>query len=107
MLAESPLILSGDESTLDELILAAYRRRKLTPTVAARSAQVDFIFELVAAGTGVAFLPRAIAEQRHHRSVRAVPLREPAFEWRIAFCWRRGAHPSAAAQAWLSHAREG
>ena len=105
-LAQSPIVLSGDESTLDDLILEAYRKRKLAPAVAARSSQVDFVFELVAAGTGIAFLPRPVAEQRRHRSVRAVPLREPRLEWRIAFCWRRGAHLSAAARAWLAHAHD-
>jgi DNA-binding transcriptional LysR family regulator len=105
-LAEMPLVLSGDEPTLDDLVLEAYRKRKLTPTVAARSAQVDFVFELVAAGTGIAFLPRPIAEQRRHRAVRSLPLKEPRLEWRIAICWLRGAHLSAAARAWLAHARE-
>jgi DNA-binding transcriptional LysR family regulator len=103
-LAGKPLILSGDEETLDALVLDAYRKAKLVPEISAQSAQVDFIFELVAAGTGIAFLPRAVAEQRKHRSVRIVLVRDPVLEWRLAFAWRRGAHLSVAARAWLEHA---
>jgi DNA-binding transcriptional LysR family regulator len=60
----------------------------------------------VAAGTGIAFLPRVVAEQRVHRSVRLALLDEPKCEWRTALAWRRGGHLSHAARAWLAHARE-
>jgi len=46
---------------LNELILDACRSKRITPKIAARSGQVDFIFELVAAGVGIAFLPRVVA----------------------------------------------
>jgi DNA-binding transcriptional LysR family regulator len=103
-LAGKSLILSGDEPALDALVLDAYRRKKLAPEISAHSAQVDFIFELVATGIGIAFLPRAVAEQRKHRAVHIVVVRDPVIEWRIAFAWRRGAHLSVAARAWLEHA---
>src|SRR6267378_2435192 len=74
--------------------------------IAGRSSQVDFIFELVAAGAGIAFLPRVLAEQRPHRLVRRVPLDEPQCEWRIALAWRRSGYLSNAARAWLAHAGE-
>jgi DNA-binding transcriptional LysR family regulator len=102
-LAHFPLILFEEGLALNDLILEAFRKKGLSPKVAARSSQVDFIFELVAAGTGIGFLPRVIADQRGHRSVRCVALDEPRCEWRIAFAWRRAAHLSAAAQAWLAH----
>ena len=105
-LAGSPLILFEEGFALNDLILAACRKRGLEPIVAARSSQVGFIFELVAAGTGVGFLPRAAAQQRVHRSVRLARLDEPGCKWTTALAWRRGAHLSHAARAWLAHARE-
>ena len=104
-LAEAPFILFEEGFALNELILAACRNRGITPNIAARSSQLDFIFELVAAGVGIAFLPRVLAEQRPHRLVRRALLDEPKCEWRIALAWRRGGYLSQAARAWLAHVR--
>ena len=101
-LRDQPIVLPEEGSDFGELVLDAYRRSGITPTIAARSSQVDFVFELVAAGAGAAFLPRSIAQQRSHRLVVGVPLDEPRCRWRIAYAWRHGAHVSAAARAWLS-----
>jgi DNA-binding transcriptional LysR family regulator len=105
-LAELPFILFEEGFALNEVILDACRNKGITPQIAARSGQVDFIFELVAAGAGIAFLPRVLGEQRPHRLVRCVPLDEPKCQWRIALAWRRGGYLSHAARAWLAHARE-
>src|SRR5438128_2511966 len=105
-LAGSPLILFEEGFALNDLILEAFRKKGVSPKVAARSSQVDFIFELVAAGSGIAFLPRAVAEQRAHRSVRLALLDEPKCKWSTALAWRRGGHLSHAARAWLAHAQE-
>jgi DNA-binding transcriptional LysR family regulator len=105
-LAGFPFILFEEGFALNELILDACRNKRIAPKIAARSGQVDFIFELVAAGVGIAFLPRVVAEQRPHRLVRRVPLDEPKCKWRIALAWRRGGYLSHAARAWLAHVRE-
>jgi DNA-binding transcriptional LysR family regulator len=105
-LAGFPFILFEEGFALNDLILDACRNKRIAPKIAARSGQVDFIFELVAAGVGIAFLPRVVAEQRPHRLVRRVPLDEPKCKWRIALAWRRGGYLSHAARAWLAHARE-
>lgn len=104
-LADFPFILFDEGFALNELILETCRNNGITPKIAARSSQVDFIFELVAAGVGVAFLPRVLAEQRPHRRVRCALLDEPECNWRIALAWRRGGYLSHAARAWLAHAR--
>jgi DNA-binding transcriptional LysR family regulator len=104
-LAALPFILFEEGFPLNERIVDACRKVGRTPSIAARSSQVDFIFELVSAGAGVAFLPRVLAEQRPHRRVRRVPLDEPECDWRIALAWRRGGYLSHAARAWLEHAQ--
>jgi DNA-binding transcriptional LysR family regulator len=101
-----PAIMPDEDSVLHSNLVAAYQRAGLTPRVATRCHDADLMFELVAAGVGIAFLPRVLAQQHRHRAVRAVMLNDPACSWSIAFCWRRGAHVSAASQAWLAHARE-
>jgi DNA-binding transcriptional LysR family regulator len=101
-----PFILFERGFALNRIILDACKRRGFEPAVAARSSQIDFIVELAAAGLGVAFLPRMIAEQRGHPAVRQVLLVEAQTEWHIAMMWRRGAFLSHAAKAWLAIVRE-
>src|SRR4051794_2288711 len=105
-LSGMPAIFPDEDSVLHRNLVEAYQRAGVTPRVATRCHDADLMFELVSAGVGIAFLPRVLAQQHRHRSVRSVVLSDPACQWSIAFCWRRGAHLSAATQAWLAHTRE-
>ncbi|GFE61960.1 LysR family transcriptional regulator [Geobacter sp. AOG2] len=101
-LADLPFILYGEGFALNPMIMAACRESGFTPRVATRSSQVDFIIELVAAGLGIALLPRLIAEQRPHPLTKRLPIEHPAIYWHMALVWRRGGYLSHAAQAWLA-----
>lgn len=105
-LEEHPFILFEQGFALNRIILDACKRRGFTPQAVARSAQIDFIIELVAAGLGVAFLPRILALDRPHAKVTPLLLQEPHTRWRLALAWRRGGYLSHAAQEWLTLARE-
>ena len=105
-LREIPFVLFETGFALNRIVLNACKQRGFEPTVAARSSQIDFIVELVAAGLGVAFLPRMLVEHRQHPSVGYVRLAEPQTDWHMAMIWRRGAFLSHAAKAWLEIARE-
>ncbi|MEI9963829.1 MAG: LysR family transcriptional regulator [Caulobacteraceae bacterium] len=103
---DMPFILYEAGFGLNRVILQACRRRGFEPSVVARSSQIDFIVALAAAGLGIGFLPRMIAEQRGEPGVARVLLDEPQTAWRLAMIWRRGAYLSDAARAWLALARE-
>ena len=105
-LADSPFILFEEGFALNALIMAACDRRGIVPRVTARSGQIDFIADLVAAGLGVAFLPRMLAQKHKHAGIALVPLEEPDTDWNIALAWRAGAHLPPAAIAWLDLAKE-
>ena len=105
-LADSPFILFEEGFALNALIMAACDRRAIVPRVTARSRQIDFIADLVAAGLGVAFLPRMLAQKHKHAGIALVPLDEPDTDWNIALAWRAGAHLPPAAIAWLELAKE-
>ena len=105
-LADSPFILFEEGFALNALIMAACDRRGIVPRVTARSGQIDFIADLVAAGLGVAFLPRMLAQKHKHAGIALVPLQEPDTDWNIALAWRAGAHLPPAAIAWLELAKE-
>jgi len=101
-----PFILFETGFALNRIILDACHRHGFEPNIVARSSQIDFIVELVAAGLGIAFLPRMIAQQRTHPSVRHILLAEPETEWHMAMIWRRDGYLSHAARAWLALAQE-
>jgi DNA-binding transcriptional LysR family regulator len=105
-LAGSPFILFEKGFALNGMIDKACRGRGFIPHEAARSGQADFIIALVAAGLGVALLPRLTVEQRVHSPVHAALLDETDLRWRAALVWRRGALLSPAARAWLALAAE-
>lgn len=105
-LAGSPFILFEGGFALNQVLEDACARNGFTPQVAARSGQIDFIVELVAAGLGIAFLPRTIAAQRATSAVRLTLLDEPGTQWHMAIVWRQGSYLSHAARAWLDLTRE-
>ncbi len=105
-LADSPFILFESGFALNTVLLNACMRNGFTPTVAARSGQIDFIVELAAARLGIAFLPQTIAEQRRTAAVNLVLLDEPQTAWHMGMVWRRGSYLSHAARAWLDLTRE-
>jgi DNA-binding transcriptional LysR family regulator len=103
-LAATPTIMFEEGILLNEVILAAYRQRKIPLVDAGRSGNTDFIMAMVSAGLGVAFLPRIIIESRDHRSLRAVEMEDLDMWWKMALIWRRDRILSPAAQRWLEMA---
>lgn len=104
-LKDSAFILFEKGFALNRRIVAACQRHGFTPREAARSGQISFIAALVAAGIGVAVLPRMIA-QRHVHGLPTALLDEHDLVWHMALIWRRGSFLSQAAQAWLQLASE-
>lgn len=105
-LRQSPFILFEGGFALNRVLEEACQRAGFAPSVAARSGQIDFIIALVAAGLGVAFLPRIELRARTFSGVACVPLDDPGTDWEIGLVWRRGGYLSHAAQAWLALADE-
>lgn len=101
-LATEPFVLFESGFALNPIILQACARAGFTPTVAARSSQVDFMLALVTAGLGVGFLPRMIVAERRPAGLRSVPLTDAGTDWDMAIVWRRGGFLSHAAKAWLA-----
>ncbi len=105
-LAQLPFILFESGFALNPVILAACGRSGFTPTVAARTSQIDFMVELVAAKLGVGFLPRMLARSLKHPGVRSLDISVAGMDWHFALAWRRGGYLSDAARAWLALAGE-
>lgn len=101
-LAREPFILFERGFALNAIIATACRRRRIELTEAARSGHADFIIALVAAGLGVALLPRLVVAARAPLSVPTVLVDETDLRWQPGFIWRRGAVLSPAANHWLA-----
>jgi DNA-binding transcriptional LysR family regulator len=101
-IASQPFILFESGFALNHIILDACHAQGLSPHIAMRSSQIDFIVELVAAGMGIGFLPQMIAEQRKHPDVRIHTIKDAELNWDMALIWRKGAFLSHAARAWLT-----
>lgn len=106
-IAGLPFILFESGFALNHIILDACRSHGFSPNVAVRSSQIDFIVELVAAGMGIGFLPKMIAEQRQHPGVRIHKIKGADVSWHLALIWRKGAFLSHAARAWLELSKAG
>jgi DNA-binding transcriptional LysR family regulator len=74
----------------------------VAPQETVRSAQVDFILALVAAGGGVALLPRLVVEGRSLSGLAPLPLAGNDLRWNMVLAWREDAALSPAARAWLA-----
>ncbi|QMT59440.1 LysR family transcriptional regulator [Legionella sp. PC997] len=105
-LKDTPFILFGSGFALHRIILNASHKAGFEPKVVSQSSQIDFMLELVAAGLGVAFLPRMIALEKSNPQVSYPLLKGDEFQWNMAMTWRRGAYLSEAAKAWLALVRE-
>ena len=101
-LKDHPFILFEKGFALNRVVVETCRQQAIEPAMAARSTQIDFMVELVAARLGVAILPLMIAEQQRQPLVRHVAVTEPAMEWHVAMIWRHGGYLSHAAEAWLA-----
>ncbi|CAM1654389.1 LysR [Bartonella apihabitans] len=100
-LVEYPFVLFASQFALTPLVIETFRKKGLSPVVSARSSQIDFLFGLVAAGMGVGFLPRMIAEKRNVKNVKMVEMTDTIIEWHMALIWRSNSHLSYAAREWL------
>lgn len=100
-LGATPLILFEQGSSVNDVLTDQVARAGGRVAVSAHSSQADLLFELVAAGVGLAFLPSLLEEARPHRHVRALPLQAPGVEWTVRVAWRRDGPLSRAARQWV------
>lgn len=106
-LAPVPFLMPDTGFALHPMILEACERARFKPNIVASSGQQDFLAGMVAAGLGVAFTPRMIAQDLASRSpVHIVEIRNSPMQWNLVLAWRRNAYLSHAANAWLELLRE-
>lgn len=104
-LADHPLLILNDEFSLNRQLMRAFQRQGLTPEIAVRSAQWDFLAAMVQAEMGLAILPEPICQRLDQQSLLWMPL-ESELQWSVGLIWREGRYLSRTAQAWIACCRE-
>ncbi len=104
-LAEHPLLILNEEFALNQQLMQAFRQQSLTPQIALRSAQWDFLAAMVQAGMGLAILPEPICQRLDAQRLAWLPL-VSELQWRIGLIWREGSYLSRSAEAWIQCCRE-
>lgn len=100
-IAHSPFIWFEHGFMLNERIESLCQSRGIQLHEVIRTGQVEFILTLVAAGIGVAVLPRLELEGRNLSNMQTALLDEASLRWHAAIIWRREGVLSPPAQAWL------
>lgn len=102
--AQHPLLIFNEEFSLNRQLKQAFQREGLTPQIAVRSGQWDFLAAMVQAGMGVAILPEPICQRLDRQSLLWLPL-ESELAWTLGLIWREGSYLSRSAQAWIDCCR--
>lgn len=104
-LAGEPFILFREGFALHDRIIAACVGAGFRPNVLYESSQWDFIYEMAAAGLGIAMLPETICRVLDPSRVRLLDLNEPRIPWHLGMIWHRRGYLSFAAREWISFTR--
>lgn len=104
-LEDQHLVLLEEKCQLNEMVVGALAQAGILAPVAIKTSQVGLIHELVAENIGIGFLPRALALNRLHPMVVAMPLEGFEPQWTYTLAWARAARLSPVARAWVAVAR--
>jgi LysR family transcriptional regulator, low CO2-responsive transcriptional regulator len=100
-----PLIIREEGSATRDVVLAAFSKMDITPSVLIEAKSTEFIKEWVAQGKGVSILIRRAVSGEEDKSITVVPLREPLFlEVSVLFLKARRFDPSI--QKCVDHVRQ-
>ena len=100
-LAQTSFVMYGEGFVLNDVVTAACARLGFTPRVSGQSSEWELLAKMVGIGVGVALLPELFCARLDRQQVAVIPLVEPELVWDMAMCWRRNAHLSSAASAWI------
>ncbi|KHE02804.1 DNA-binding transcriptional LysR family regulator [Pantoea sp. PNA 14-12] len=103
-LAAHPLLIFNEEFSLNRQLMQAFQRQGITPTIAVRSGQWDFLAAMVQAEMGLAILPEPICQRLDKQSLLWLPLASE-LQWHLGLIWREGSYLSRSAQAWIACCR--
>ncbi len=99
-LADVPLLIYNEDFSLSRQLMQLFSSIGITPRIAVRSGQWDFLAAMVQARMGLAILPEPICSRLDHDALIWRPLNS-ALCWTLGMIWREGGYLSHSTQAWI------
>ena len=105
-LCAEPLILTGPDSSVRQIVERTLEQERLAVHVAQEPTYMTTAIAMVRAGLGIAILPESAVRPASKPEVRAIPVGPPALTRQISLLWRTGRSLSPAAQRFAEVLRE-
>lgn len=102
---KQPMVLYDSSYKLHDLILARCKEAGFTPDIVFETSQRELMIQMVAAGLGIALLPRKICKTLSPELLEFRPLADTELCLRLAIAWRKERYQSHATRALLEYAR--
>lgn len=99
-LEEWPLLIYNEDFALSHQMDQLFAERQLSPRIAVRSGQWDFLAAMVQANVGIAILPEPICRRLDNTNLLWLPLHSP-LRWQLGMIWRRDSYLSQSTRAWI------
>lgn len=99
-LGDYPLVIYNEDFALSRQLMRLFAANNVSPRIAVRSGQWDFLAAMVQAGVGIAILPEPICQRLDKKNLLWLPLQSP-LQWQLGMIWREGNYLSNSARAWI------
>ncbi len=100
-LADVPLLIYNEDFSLSRQLMQMFSGLGITPRIAVRSGQWDFLAAMVQAQVGLAILPEPICQKLDSGLLCWRPL-DSELHWALGMIWRNEGYLSHSAQAWIT-----
>ncbi len=99
-LEDWPLLVYNEDFSLSRQMTQLFAEHHISPRIAVRSGQWDFLAAMVQANVGIAILPEPICQRLDKTNLVWLPLHSP-LRWQLGMIWRRDSYLSQSARAWI------
>jgi DNA-binding transcriptional LysR family regulator len=99
-LGEYPLVIHNEDFALNRQLMHLFEACNVTPRIAVRSGQWDFLAAMVQTGVGIAVLPEPVCQRLDEKTLMWLPLNSP-LQWQMGMIWREENYLSNSARAWI------
>ena len=105
-LKDEQFLMMSPDYMFHDLVLECCHSAGFTPYIAMYSYQWDLVYEMVAAGKGIGFLPITLMEKYSRTDVKPVHLTDPEFPWVLTLAYRKDKYVSPAMRQFLKICKE-
>lgn len=102
-LQNETFIMFKKEFAIHDLIIQECIRAGFRPEIAYESSQWDFISEMIGENLGISIFPRPVANRVDQDLIKAIPIANPTFPWKLGFVSKKSKYTSPAVREFLNY----